>query len=401
MNPDALPRLLYVGDVPVEASYHGSALVHRLLRRYPSQRLLIVESGELESQPSRRLNGADYRRIKLGSRIATRMVRTRFTKIATGIQLFLAQATTSRIHDVATAFAPQAVLTVAHGYSWIAAARVARHWNIPLHMIIHDDFPNAVPIPGILRRYANAKFSSIYRQSASRLCVSPAMAEEYERRYAVPGTLLYPSQGPELRVPDQARPSSGAITVAYAGSISVGGYASAIRALAKSLQPMGGNLIVFGPFTSGDMQRFGLDLPNVVLRGLVDNARMSETLRNEADVVFLPMSFEEHFRIPMSLSFPSKMTDYTAAGVPMLIRAPAYSSAVRWSTENPGCAEVVSTESDADLAAALRRLGENPEYRERLAARASAVGKAMFGFEAVTGQFLEGLAHAHAEAASR
>ena len=39
-----LPRLLYVGDVPVEASYHGSALLHRLLVNYPPDRLSVIET---------------------------------------------------------------------------------------------------------------------------------------------------------------------------------------------------------------------------------------------------------------------------------------------------------------------------------------------------------------------
>ena len=43
LHTDGLPRLLYVGDVPVEASYHGSALIYRLLQRYPVERLRIVE----------------------------------------------------------------------------------------------------------------------------------------------------------------------------------------------------------------------------------------------------------------------------------------------------------------------------------------------------------------------
>ena len=32
-------NLLYVGDVPVEASYHGSALLHRLLSGHPHEKL--------------------------------------------------------------------------------------------------------------------------------------------------------------------------------------------------------------------------------------------------------------------------------------------------------------------------------------------------------------------------
>jgi hypothetical protein len=54
-----LPRLLYVGDVPVEASYHGSALLYRLLANYPPDRLTVIETGA-PSLPSRRLPAVNY-----------------------------------------------------------------------------------------------------------------------------------------------------------------------------------------------------------------------------------------------------------------------------------------------------------------------------------------------------
>ena len=53
------PRLLYVGDVPVESSYHGSALLHRLLSDYPPDKLTILETAT-KSETHRRLPGVNY-----------------------------------------------------------------------------------------------------------------------------------------------------------------------------------------------------------------------------------------------------------------------------------------------------------------------------------------------------
>ena len=55
-----LPRLLYLGDVPVESSYHGSALLHRLLADYPPEQLLILETGAASSKPERRMPNVNY-----------------------------------------------------------------------------------------------------------------------------------------------------------------------------------------------------------------------------------------------------------------------------------------------------------------------------------------------------
>src|SRR6187402_1393826 len=69
-----LPLLLYVGDVPVEASYHGSALLHRLLGDYPAERLTVIETAA-PSASSRRLPEVNYLSHPIGKQ---RWLNTRF-----------------------------------------------------------------------------------------------------------------------------------------------------------------------------------------------------------------------------------------------------------------------------------------------------------------------------------
>ena len=70
-----LPRLLYLGDVPVESSYHGSALLYRLLETYPPDRLMVIETGSIPSEARRRLMGVAYQTLRAGG---TRWFNTRF-----------------------------------------------------------------------------------------------------------------------------------------------------------------------------------------------------------------------------------------------------------------------------------------------------------------------------------
>jgi len=93
-----------------------------------------------------------------------------------------------------TVFQPEAVLTVADDFLWLAAARYARRHSLPLHLICHDDWTRLAVKPSLFREWLNDEIGKVYRQAVSRLCVSPHMAEEYERRYGVKGTLLYPSR---------------------------------------------------------------------------------------------------------------------------------------------------------------------------------------------------------------
>ena len=69
------PRLLYLGDVPVESSYHGSALLYRLLQGYPADRLRIVEGNLFPARTDRRLPGVSHHTLQVGS---SRALNTRF-----------------------------------------------------------------------------------------------------------------------------------------------------------------------------------------------------------------------------------------------------------------------------------------------------------------------------------
>ncbi len=101
------------------------------------------------------------------------------------------------------------------------------------------------------------------------------------------------------------------------------------------------------------------------------------------------MSFAPSDRANMEMAFPSKLADYTATGVPLLIYGPSYCSAVAWARENPGVAEVVEAESD--LAAAIAKLADNPEHRRALGKRALETGREYFTHARVQQSFYQSL----------
>ena len=376
--PEALlPRLAYIGDVPVEASYHGSALLYRLFQRYPTDRLLVIEGNLLPPGTDRRLPGVQYRTIHVGrtrllnSRLHTWYARWLFARSASWMR---------RIDRAMRGFEPQAVLTVAHGNLWRTAARWAELKRLPLHVIVHDDWPRMVPAAS--RERVEREFARVYRQAASRLCVSPFMAEEYERRYGAKGTVLLPSRahGPAAvdSVPaTNGQPRSGP-TFAFAGTINSAGIVSLLNRLAEALRADQGRLLIFGPLTPEQAAASRLIGNNIVLEGLLPAAELHDRLRRDADVLFVPMSFAAPDRWNMRMSFPSKLTDYTAVGLPLLICGPAECSAVRWAEANPGVAEVVTSDDPAALGPVIDRLCRDAGHRARLARAAQLIGSRDF-----------------------
>ncbi len=386
---ETLPRLLYLADTPVEQSCHGSALVYRLLSEYPADRLRIIEVGEA-SIPSRRLANRDYHYCPQ-PRMLLRALNTRFRQWA---EFILARVTTvalSRVDKIAAEFQPESVLTVMHGYGWMKAFHIANALNLPAHCIVHDDLPTMFGSrcgPYIARR-----FEECYVAATSRYCVSTAMAEEYQKRYGCHGDVLLPSRATgvsgSLTMPVTGK-DDGPITVAFAGSVNGQGYAEALRHLAECLAEQDGRLFIYGPLTESAAVAAGLQLPNVTLRGMIPSEKLVETLQRDVDVVFVPMSFAPGDRINMTIAFPSKLTDCTLTGLPLLIYGPEYCSAVRFAKDNSGLGEVVTTNDPVEMHGAIKRL-ENPLHRAALGESSVFLGNHYFSLDSSLKQFYTGL----------
>ena len=374
-RPADLPRLLCVSAVPVESTYHGSALLYRLLDGYPADRLRIIEGYEAASAPQRRLPGVGYAFASAGVR---RLANSRLHRWHFAWLLLTAAARAASVEARAGGFTPDAVLTVGHGTMWQTAAAIARRLRIPLHFIVHDDWPRLAGVPPLLAGKLDREFGRTYREAASRLCVSRYMVEEYRRRYGVDGEVLLPSRAADTPSfsppPVHPRDEVNRLRFAFAGTINTPDYWRRLRMLAESIAPLGGELMVYGPMTATDAAANGLVRSNVRFHGMVPSRDLMARLRDEADVLFVPMSFAPADRSTMALNFPSKLTDYTAVGLPLLIWGPPDCSAVRWAQENDGVAEVVTADDPPAIAAAVGRLAHDSGYRQQLAAGARRVG---------------------------
>ena len=387
------PRLLYLGDVPVESSYHGSALLHRLLQRYPAERLTIVEGNLFPARTDRRLPGVTHHTLPVGR---SRLLNTRFHNLYSRWLLMGARRRAANVRALIGDFSPEAVLTVGHGYSWLTAAQFAADAKVPLHLIVHDDWPRIVA--PWLRPPVDRAFAEVFRQAATRFCSSPFMCEDYARRYGGTGTLLLPYRAADAPafsgVAERLQRSNGKPVFAFAGTINSPGYAMLLRALAAAIGKQNGELLIFGPITREAATAAGLDLPNIRLGGLLKADELLTRLRADADVLFVPMSFAPEDRINMRMGFPSKLTDYTAVGLPLLIMGPDDCSVVTWARRHSGVAEVVASDAAGDLEPAIARLSGDAAHRVTLARAAQEIGNREFSFAAADAIFQSALRNA-------
>ena len=379
----SLPNLIYIGDVPIECSYHGSLVLYRLLEDYPAGSLTVIETGT-ESMSAQRLTGVSYVSLPMRSR----WLDTRFHSLV--LSWSMIRAARPDFLNKLSELDFDAVVTVAHGLGWLLAAAVAGEAGVPLHLIMHDDWPRVANVPQQVRNWLDRSFARVYRQASSRMCVSPFMREDYSARYRCDAGVLYPSRAKNSvdfeTVPTRVRPDNAQLTIAFAGTINSGGYVRVLRELSQSLSKISGRLLLFGPITQEAAKQHGLDDQHVVLGGLLPPSELIVRMRNDADALFVPMSFDRSERSNMEMAFPSKLADYTATGLPLLIYGPPYCSAVRWAQDNPGVAEVIAVEDPELLEAAIRRLAF-PTTRLVMGQRAIEVGRTFFSHDAAQRTF--------------
>lgn len=392
------PRLCYLGSLQVEATSASMMLLHRLLEGYPADRLNIVhvnEDDRASEQPERRIKNVRYFQLPPSFRRGWFFTRMR----APGLFWMMLQAHASwqarKAAKLLAPFHPDAVLTIHELFGWLTATKLAKRLNVPLHLALHDEWFRNIPMaPSLVNRF-ETYFGRVYRSAASRLCISPYMEQEYARRFGARGTVLYPSRARDGQYHDSPPASlnraGGPLTVAYGGNVFHKGYWESLRCLASALEPINGRLLIFGP-NKAAVTANGLDRPNVVAHGFVYD--MLERIREEAQVLFLPMTFEAREKPNMQVSFPSKLVEYTAAGLPLLIYGPDYCSVVRWARENADSAEVVTQQGEVGLKAALKNLSD-PSHRERLARRALELGGQYFSFETGNSIFQEAIRSGH------
>lgn len=381
------PRLLYLGDVPVEASYHGSALLYRLLQTYPADRLTIIEAGIEASKPERRVAGVAYHALLLP---LSRLQTTRFAPWYTVACLRTAGLRAGRLQGLARACRAEAILTVTHGNSWITAAELARRLDLPLHLICHDEWARA----GAMQAWKDRVFGTHYRRAASRLCVSPFMAERYMDRFGAPAEVLYPARGTLNKAypaPPEEKHGNGGIVGAFAGaSLHDAGNRAALQHVARCLTKLGGRLVIFGPFGDEHLPDLGLAGFNVTCMGLIKESMLVDELRSAADFLVAPMSFLPSDRDAVQTSFPSKLTEYTAAALPILALAPPYASLAAWCRLEPDAALLVTEQGDDSISAAISRLLD-PATRYKYGVAGATVGARYFDASVNSGLLLSAL----------
>jgi glycosyltransferase involved in cell wall biosynthesis len=375
-SPDATPpptqetqsarALLYVFEYPPCDATAGPILMARLLKGYVTDKLHVLagsyflkrfQRGRLDCHHLSFLQTSDTGRWGLG-------------RLKQLLELALLPVLAVHCGRVIRRYRIEAVLSLAHGMFFVAAAVAARRSRVPFVLIVHDDWVDFMRshkwVPNPVARWG---YRRVLRSATKIYAVSPGMQQALRQEYGVESEVQLPASEaqPASAGPDSARDT---LRVVFAGAVTIVTIPS-IDLLVKALQSpaLSGikwSLDLYGAFPI-HLRQPGWDDARVRAHGWAPQPDVHAALR-QADVLYLPYSFDDANLRVVQTSFPSKLADYLAAGKPVLICAPPESTVMPYAREG-GFAELVDRPSQDLLAAALLRLATSPEHRQRLAAR--------------------------------
>lgn len=382
----APPRVLWLADEIPQSAYAGGILLHRLFSGYPADRLVVVGK---PTNPEAELLPVRYERLPL---LWERLTRTRLARMARTLHaLGLLPAFAPSPGRLVRDFQPDVVVTLMQTLPYFqAAARFARLRRLPLITLVHDLPGKFDAVYPFARPMQEARIGATYRQSERRLCISPEMAVRLERKYHVSGEVLYPNRS-EAVVPRPLGHSrvwrdQKAFTLGYAGSVNYG-YGETLNLFCSELPAEGFRLYYYGHEDRTYLTRFS---PNLVAqRGF---SRTPETtwqrVQDECDAVILPYSFSRAHHDLYSTHFPSKLPEYLALRMPVMVLGPAHATGVRWALRNPRTVLAVTEPHPPAWLSALRALASSAQLRLKLAEEAWLAAERDFSPAALKSFFL-------------
>lgn len=276
-------------------------------------------------------------------------------------------------------FAPDVILAQGFdlGFTWLPI-RIHEQFGVPITTIIVDDWephlyegaPRIFGMRGIARR----AFVHLLRKSRRCYCITPLMAQEYEQRYGVTFEVLMQVDHRPLLNEGQAKPlDPRRFVVAYSGSLGLKRWeglhdlAEALSSLAE--QGLSGELHVYAPSLPAEAAVLQRHRRIKLFPHLPDEDVLS--VLSEADVVFLPESFDRGIRRYIRLSLSTKAHLYMMTGSIPLVYGPPEVATVRYAAEE-GWGVVVAERGVRSLADAVRSVIDSRELRDRVVVAAAA-----------------------------
>lgn len=285
---------------------------------------------------------------------------------------------TPRLEEWVAEFKPQVLYTILGTNAMMDLAEaLRRRFGLALVVHIMDDWPAVAYRGGLFswmaRRRMERSLRHLVAVAKARMCIGDEMAREYEDRYGAP---FLPFQNPvdtdKWRYLMKADVSiRGTVKLLYVGSVlpdaQLASLADCCQAV-KALRQEGMDVVfdIYSPTFQTDPVRDRLAIdPAIRLHDAITEDEAVFRKLGMADILFLPVNFDESTVRYIRLSMPTKVPAYLCSGTPILVYAPPDIAQVRYA-RTAGWGYIVSERGVQHLMSGIRKLATDADRRERL-----------------------------------
>lgn len=280
-----------------------------------------------------------------------------------------------------TSFSPQVLYTLLGSLTYIRLVSLLRtRFKIPVVIHMMDDWPEHLHRRGVfgpwLRRQMLREFEALVKSAEVRLGICDEMCEEYASRYGV-SFMAFHNTIEEAKWTHSAKKECVATTpfhIVYYGTIVEVAQLHSLMDVGwatAGLRSAGLNVEFWVHTQHYSLQQYGSVLrscPGITIGPKIIKDDFISVI-TKADLLVLPVNFDEQSIRYLRLSFPTKLPAYMASGTPILAYGPPEMAQIRYLT-GAGSAHVVTQRSREALASAIQRLMADLDYRTQIGRRA-------------------------------
>jgi glycosyltransferase involved in cell wall biosynthesis len=393
-----LPALLLLSIEGPNLSTAGGITLHRLLSEYPADRLRVIE---WKADPRRGQLNCTYHSL---SAPLTRLEYSRFHRLKRSLSAIgLVPGISPRRVDAALrGFRPEIVLCVTQSAAYYRSAyRYARSRGLPLVLIAHDVNDGFEGIYGFAEKSARRRDRDVYRYAARRLCVSQELERLNAELYGVSGEVMYPNRCEQLRPRALGEAAAlkvpSRLSVGFVGNVNSYGYGQQLERLLPAFRATASRLLIFGHPPGARLMALRQAADCCDILGFAPTPEEAwRRAKDSCDAVILPYLHptDAHWGGMYRCHFPSKLPEYLAVGLPVIVTGPADATGMKWALRHPEAAASYSGTDWDGVAAILSSLRDNPGRRLALVKAAGDQGAADFDPVAIKRHFLAALADA-------
>lgn len=373
-SPGSLPRILLATDVDLSAGSRGAGrTLVNLFSRYPADRLVALSTSHRASFET----AAGHRVLPAAPGVPGRVAQWLRPRIG-HVDAAWTQVRPLPYGNAVARFAPELVVAVPTNAVGVALAGKCAGLA-PMVVYMMDDW--LAHQPGARMVFdARARGRNLLRRAVAWLAISTYLSNAMRAFAGLerPAHVVHNAvRTGDAMPPALEQPRSGRFRVAYAGSVWPMHW-GAVAAIAQGIQRLreAGSDMEFVLFTDRffwgrhetHWRRWG-----VVDGGLVPYDALSSTLA-DCDLLLVASSFDPAQAHMSRSSLQTKVTDYMAAGRPILACGPADSASNLFLRER-GCAYFAEDPSPAAIDAALRACVDDRAEGLAIARRAWVVAK--------------------------